>query len=298
MSWHYSQALVEEYSEVCSVDGERFALLRSSDMPATYCWHDKTTESLTLFQYGTTCEPSMGDPGEDLLTWYRVDFLVRTSAPPAKVLALEEDTADYGKRWRGSLEKLNQDLSLQRIAPCCASEDSTSSSMTLPAWGMMLDGELWELTISAPRTDAVAVGSSRQLNQKRRQSEQQMDGTASDAASESLKVAAATIKNGSAATAANGLILSIMSGATVANGADQSTLPTPSGTSNHGSNNSVARLDEWGGSSNPWRGTADGKRHLPSFEEWMLGWPQGWSALTPLETVKFQQWQLWHGLYL
>lgn len=32
-----------------------------------------------------------------------------------------------------------------------------------------------------------------------------------------------------------------------------SLLPTPSGTSNGGKNHVVGRLDEWGGSSNPWR---------------------------------------------
>lgn len=60
-------------------------------------------------------------------------------------------------------------------------------------------------------------------------------------------------------------------------------LPTPSGTSNHGKNHVSGRLDEWGGSSNPFRGTAAGKLHLPALELWMMGFPDAWRQLMPLE---------------
>lgn len=63
-------------------------------------------------------------------------------------------------------------------------------------------------------------------------------------------------------------------------------LPTPNGTSNHGKNHVSGRLDEWGGSSNPWRGTEIGKVHCAAFEEWMLGLPIKWTELTEYETPK------------
>ena len=72
-------------------------------------------------------------------------------------------------------------------------------------------------------------------------------------------------------------------------------LPTPSGV-NGGRNNVMGRIDEWGGSGNPFRGTEIGKVRCASFEEWMMGWPTGWSALTPLETGKFQEWQQQHSM--
>lgn len=53
-------------------------------------------------------------------------------------------------------------------------------------------------------------------------------------------------------------------------------LPTPSGTSNHGKNHVAGRMDEWGGSSNPFRGTSLGKWHVPGFELWMMGYPAAW----------------------
>lgn len=72
-------------------------------------------------------------------------------------------------------------------------------------------------------------------------------------------------------------------------------LPTPSGTSNHGKNHVSGRLDEWGGSSNIWRGTATGKISCPNFEEWVMGWPVRFTELTPLETVKSLSAEQQHG---
>ena len=60
-------------------------------------------------------------------------------------------------------------------------------------------------------------------------------------------------------------------------------LPTPSGV-NGGRNHTSGRLDEWGGSSNPFRGTEIGKVHCPSFEGWMMGYPVLWHRLTDIGT--------------
>lgn len=61
-------------------------------------------------------------------------------------------------------------------------------------------------------------------------------------------------------------------------------LPTPSGTSNHGKNHVSGRIDEWGGSCNYFRGTADGNKHLPGFELWTMGYPDAWRRLMPPAT--------------
>lgn len=60
-------------------------------------------------------------------------------------------------------------------------------------------------------------------------------------------------------------------------------LPTPSGCSNGGKNHVVGRLDEWGGSSNPFRGTGDGRARCGSFEAWMMGYPTEWASLMASE---------------
>jgi hypothetical protein len=33
----------------------------------------------------------------------------------------------------------------------------------------------------------------------------------------------------------------------------------------------------------------------PTWVEWLMGWPLGWTDLKPLETGKFRQWQQQHG---
>jgi hypothetical protein len=71
-------------------------------------------------------------------------------------------------------------------------------------------------------------------------------------------------------------------------------LPTPSGV-NGGNNHTMGRVDEWGGSSNPLRGTVIGYLCLPEFEELVMGWPVTWTAPTPLEMDRFQRWLQWHG---
>ena len=71
-------------------------------------------------------------------------------------------------------------------------------------------------------------------------------------------------------------------------------LPTPSGV-NGGNNNTMGRVDEWGGSSNPLRGTVIGSMCSPEFEEMVMGWPITWTELTPFAMAKFQEWQREHG---
>lgn len=66
-------------------------------------------------------------------------------------------------------------------------------------------------------------------------------------------------------------------------------LPTPSGTSNHGTNHVVGRLDEWGGSSNRFRWTEVGKLHLPGFELWVMGYHAAWRELMPPETPSLRK---------
>lgn len=72
-------------------------------------------------------------------------------------------------------------------------------------------------------------------------------------------------------------------------GIEHGFLPTPSGTSNHGKNHVAGRLDEWGGSSNPFRGTSLGKVHCPGFEFWVMGYPEAWAQLMQRVTQSYRK---------
>lgn len=54
--------------------------------------------------------------------------------------------------------------------------------------------------------------------------------------------------------------------------------PTPSGV--RGAGHCVGAISEWGGSSNPFRGTELRNLRLPTLEEWMMGFPESWTELT------------------
>jgi len=36
----------------------------------------------------------------------------------------------------------------------------------------------------------------------------------------------------------------------------------------------------------------------PSFAEWLMDWPIGWTELKPLAMDKYHQWLNWHGRFL
>lgn len=70
------------------------------------------------------------------------------------------------------------------------------------------------------------------------------------------------------------------------------TLPTP----NAGNTHWGGTLDEWGGSTNPFRQTEIGRLPLnPCWVEQLMGWSTGWTDLKPLETARFREWLQQHG---
>ena len=43
-----------------------------------------------------------------------------------------------------------------------------------------------------------------------------------------------------------------------------------------------------------WLVEQNGGRLNPTWVEWLMGWPLGWTDLKPLEMAKFQEWQQQH----
>jgi len=57
--------------------------------------------------------------------------------------------------------------------------------------------------------------------------------------------------------------------------------------------NAVGRLDEWGGSGNQLRGTAEAKQQLnPDWVEWLMGFPRGWTNLATLTSLNWTSWEV------
>ena len=59
-------------------------------------------------------------------------------------LALTENEAGCGEKWRGSFTKYSLDLRLWKTHQCSLLGDLEPFLETWPAWGLMRDGECWE----------------------------------------------------------------------------------------------------------------------------------------------------------
>ena len=98
MSWLFSQALVAEYSEENSSDGEQSAPLSGSHIQQAYCAPDKMMDFSRLSRFGMTFKPLTDIRGEELLTLYREGFHAKTSAQQEKEQELMESAAECGEK--------------------------------------------------------------------------------------------------------------------------------------------------------------------------------------------------------
>jgi hypothetical protein len=144
MSWLYSQALVEAYSEESYLDGEQSVQSSGNSTQQAYCAPDKMTGFSRLSRFGMTYKPLTDIPGEELSMSSVVAFHVRTLVPLEKESASTESDQECGEKWRGSFVKYDHDSSLWRTHQCSLLGDLDEFSETWPQWGLMRDGECWE----------------------------------------------------------------------------------------------------------------------------------------------------------
>ena len=158
MSWLFSQALVAEYSQGTAWDGAPSSQLSVMPTPHKFWRNDKTLEPSDLSRFGLTCAALTEDRGADLLTWFREASLARTSALPAEAQALMAHAAECGATWRGSLARFDPGSCTWRTAQPSLLGDSEECSVTWPRSGMTAGGQCWELPTLAPPTSATGSG--------------------------------------------------------------------------------------------------------------------------------------------
>ena len=145
MSWLYSQALVEEYLEGISLDGEQCAPLSGNLTQQAYCAPDKMTDFSRLSRFGMTYKPLTETHGEELLTLFLEDFRAKTFQLPETEQELTENDQECGFTWQGSFVKYNPNTSLWKTHQCSFLEDLGESLEIWPKWGLMRNGECWEV---------------------------------------------------------------------------------------------------------------------------------------------------------
>ena len=287
MSWLFSRALVEEYLEAICLDGEQSAPLSGNLTPQAYLSPDKMTDFSRLSRFGMTFKPLTESRGEELLTSFLEAFLVKTFPLPGAVPVSTVNGQECGDTWRGWLAKYDPDSCLWKTAQFSLLGDLIESLATLPRSGMTLGGLLWELPILERTTKETGYGSSRNWPTPQA-SDNRPRATANSTARRiaigkqvSLEAAVKfwptpTVcgnynRKGASATSGDGLATAVRKYAT----------PTArdwkSGKASQATHDRDSRplSEQIGGSLNP------------TWVEWLMGWPLGWTDLKPLETGKF-----------
>ena len=322
MSWHYSQALVAAYSAENSLAGEPSAPSSSTSTPEALSWPGKTTDASNHSQSGTTCEPSTEDLGAALLTWFRGAFPARTYPPQDEAQESPGSEADCGKRWPESLAKYDPDSRSWKTHQCSLFGGLESFSETWPRWGMMRDGECWALTMPehltsetgsglwpTPATNGMDGGSNSRKAAKARgmwptPRAQDREGLEAGLKRESpgLGVVVRTPALWPTPRANDGLKRGEFDLTNPRNGlaAAEKMWPTPCASEarqgyqdrNNGKKGQQESLSTvaQGGPSHLVGGSLN-----PTWVEWLMGWPLGWTDCAVSATDRFRQWLDSHG---
>ena len=303
MSWLYSQVLVEAFLGDTSLVGEQSVQSSGSSTPQAYCAPDKMTGFSRLSRFGMTFKPLEENLGEELLTSYLAGFHAKTSQLQEKVSESKESEAQCGEKWRGSFTRYDPDTSSWKTHQCSLLGDLESFLETWPQWGLMRNGECWEQTtleqtirgtgfgfvpngvdnFHTPNTTGLDGGSnSRRALKKRLQNWPTPNAWAGKRGPRSEENLLNKKHQINLITA-------------VKQAEREKLLPTPNARDWKDGKTSGNRKSPGLGVVAHQLDTQTGGQLNPTWVEWLMGWPLGWSELKPLEMGKSPCVQLPHG---
>lgn len=296
MSWLYSQALVAEYSAANCSGGAPCAPSSASPMPQAYLPSDRMMDFSRPSRFGMTFAPLTASLGADLLTWFLAASRARTSARPAKAPESTAHAPAYGEKWRELSMRFDPDTRLWRTHRCLWDEVLSESSVSLPRWGLMRGGVLSAPVTSARPTSANEFGlwptprASANENRQTQPTPSQLVGRHGMSLCAAVNlwptptVCGNYNRKGLSATSGDGLATAV------------SQFPTPTARdwkSGIFSPEGKAKRDEHS-RGKPLNETIGGQLN-PTWVEWLMGWPLGWTDLQPWATDKYRNaWQR-HG---
>ena len=297
MSWLFSQALVEEYSEDTSSDGEPSVQSSGNPTQLAYLPPDKMTAFSRLSRFGMTFKPLTESLGQDVLTSFLEDFPVRTSQQQDEAQVLTEPDQECGFTWRESLAKYDLNTSTWRTVHSSLLEDSTEFLGTWPRWGLMHDGVSYRQQTLVRHTKETASGLWASQNSRDWKDSGPSQGKRKSPnlgtqvhwpTPRSCSAMAATITPESAWAENRFPNLETVVGRRL--------WPTPRTKGMCGGSGAWNQLNK---ATTPEEarqmGAGNGGQLNPPWVEWLMGWPLGWTDLRPLETDKFLLWQQQHS---
>lgn len=261
MSWLFSQALVEAFSPPNCVETAPSAQLNVMPTPHPFWRNDKTMEPSRFSRFGLTYALLTEDRGRELLNAFLAASRAKTSASQIqKRRVLTVPGLVYGESLPASFARLSPDGSGWRTAQCSLLEDWQPSLQTLPRSGSMRNGALYLRQMLEPHTSANGYGS----------------------LLPTLTVCGNYNRKGASPTSGDGLATVLKK------------LPTLVARDYRHPGRS--RLERTGSKAGDCLPQVIGGPLNPEWCEWFMGWPIGWTALSPLETARFQQWLQQHGV--
>ena len=154
-----SQVLAEEFSLGSCSDGEQSAQSNENPTPLAYLQQDRMTAFSKLIRSGTMYGRFEESLGEDLLTWFLADSLAKTSAHPVTVQESRAPSQACGSTWQESLAKYDLSSRTWRTVHSLFPEDLPWSSVILPRWGTMRNGDVYQRQAWEPITSGIEFGS-------------------------------------------------------------------------------------------------------------------------------------------
>lgn len=331
MSWIFSQAMMtahanspsslaaeEASSADTSTDGEPFAQLNVMPSPRPFWRNDKTMDVLKRSPFGLTWRPLTATRGEELLTSFRAGFHVPTSHAPAKEQASKAKNPAYGESLPASLAKYDPATSSWKTPQCSLFADSEPFSVTWPAWGTMRNGVAYQRPTPSG-LNAFRAMITRHLTTSASESGSSLRAPTPRAA-ESTETQQARMARGTKASKnmtsfaraptpraceadhppygprGNGLQQWMTSEDSQRSGGQMpQRYPTPSANEDAaglptgnmqrmlGNCPEIRNSDPAGGQLNP------------TWEDWFMGWPIGWTDVRHSAMARFQQWCDSHG---
>jgi hypothetical protein len=309
MSWLFSRALVEASLGDTSSDGEPSAPSSGSPTQLAYLPPDRMTAFSRPSRSGMTFRPLTADLGEAVLTSYLEAFPARTSVWRGGGQESTAPAAECGDTWRGSLARFDPVTSSWRTAQPSLLEDLGESSVIWPRSGMTAGGQCWELPTLERRTSGIGSGlwatPSATDGQRGGTITENMTGVSlAQMVNTPSRWPTPTVcgnynRKGASATSGDGLATAVLK------------WPTPIASDSRGSSGrpksgkqtqlvdavrfATPLSRDWRSGKTSQATAEKNSRPLseqiggslnPTWVEWLMGWPLGWTDLKPLETGK------------
>ena len=159
MSWHCSQALAAAFSGASSSGGNASARSNTNPPQDGCSPRVKMTDASNPSPSGTTLEPSMESHGVDWWMSSLAASRAKTYPPQEKERDSMASEAVSGLKCLGSLARFDLDSRSWKTHQFSLLGGLESFSETWPRWGMMRGGECWELSPPAHLISEIESGS-------------------------------------------------------------------------------------------------------------------------------------------